>query len=82
MFAANGVVAKAYADATKAEDIAHDFFADALQHVQQPDVKALFAELREEEQEHQTLVKEVMARLPPETSTIQADDFADDPVAH
>jgi rubrerythrin len=61
---------------------AHDFFADALTHVQHADVKALFAELRDEELEHQALVKQVMAKLPPETSTITTDDFADEPVGH
>jgi rubrerythrin len=68
--------------ALQCEIKAHDFFDDALKHVANADVKLLFSELRDEEKEHQMLVKQVMAKLPPSTSVITHDDFADDPVGH
>jgi erythrin-vacuolar iron transport family protein len=43
---------------------AYDYFDAALAHVQDPEVRSLFAELRAEEAEHQALVKAVMAKLP------------------
>jgi len=42
-------------------------------------VRTLFQELREEEAEHQAMVKAVMAKLPPETGAGQGFD-ADEPV--
>lgn len=67
--------------ALESEVKAHDFFANALQYVSDPDVRTLFEELRIEEIEHQELVKAVMARLP-EVEEVDADGFADDPVGH
>ena len=67
--------------ALDAEVKAHDYFAAALAHITSPDVKALFAELRDEEIEHQALVKEAMAKLPPEPD-VDPDDYADGPVGH
>ncbi len=61
---------------------AHDFFADAVKYVSDADVKQLLEELREEEKEHQRLVKEVMARLPPAQTIGEPDDFSDEPVGH
>jgi len=68
--------------ALDAEIKAHDFFAGALPHVTNPDVKALFEELRDEEVEHQRLVKAHLARLPPDEGTIDPDLYADEPVGH
>ena len=65
--------------ALDAEVKAHDYFAAALAHITNPDVKALFTELRDEEVEHQEMVKAAMARLPPE-SGVNPDDYADEPV--
>ena len=67
--------------ALEAEIKAHDYFAAALVHISNPDVKALFAELRDEEIEHQDLVKAAMARLPLEPEP-NPEDYADGPVAH
>jgi rubrerythrin len=67
--------------ALEAEIKAHDYFAAALAHITNPDVKALFAELRDEEIEHQDLVKEAMAKLPPGPDA-NPDDYADEPVGH
>ena len=67
--------------ALEAEIKAHDYFAAALVHITNPDVKALFTELRDEEIEHQDLVKAAMATLPPEPDA-NPDDYADGPVGH
>jgi erythrin-vacuolar iron transport family protein len=61
---------------------AHDFFDNALKYVKDAEVRRLLEELREEEKEHQRLVKAVMAKLPPSTSVGEPDDFADEPVGH
>jgi rubrerythrin len=66
--------------ALAAEVKAHDYFAAALQHVTDPGVRKLFAELRDEEVEHQEMVRAAMAQLPPHPS-VNPDDFADEPVA-
>jgi len=67
--------------ALAAEKKAHAYFAEALPHIQDAEVRALFEELRDEEVYHQKLVSEQLAKLPagPEAS---ADDYADEPVAH
>jgi rubrerythrin len=56
--------------ALESEVKAHDFFEAALAFVEDPDVRALFEELRQEETEHQQMVKAVIDKLP-------ADDGAD-----
>jgi erythrin-vacuolar iron transport family protein len=58
---------------------AYEYFDAALGHVQDPSVRALFEELREEEAEHQALVKAVMAKIPPDDAAGEAFD-ADEPV--
>ncbi len=59
---------------------AHEFFVHALPHVANAEVKALFDELREEEVQHQALVREAMSALPPEIPVDPA-DYEDPPVA-
>jgi len=66
--------------ALQSEEKAQAFFAAALPQVKDPGVKALFEELREEEVEHQELVKGELAKLPPDAG-VRPDDFADEPVA-
>jgi rubrerythrin len=51
--------------ALASEEKAHDFFDQALGTVSDPGVKALFTELRGEEDAHRRLVKEKLERLPP-----------------
>ena len=63
--------------ALSSEEKAFDFFSDALPHVKDPGVKALFEELRVEEQRHQELVRARIDRLPPGPDV--EDDEADDP---
>ena len=66
--------------ALESEIKAHDFFAAALKHVSDSAVNGLFMELRNEELEHQALVRIQMDRLPsgPE---VNPDDYGDEPVA-
>ena len=59
---------------------AQAFFAGALEHVSNPEVKRLFTELREEEVLHEKLVAAELSRLPPDPEA-DADDYADEPVA-
>ncbi len=65
--------------ALDAEIKAFQFFDKALPQISDEGVKALFSELREEEIEHQDLVKEQMAKYPPD-SGFDPDDFVDPPV--
>jgi len=67
--------------AMDAETKAREFFEGALPHVTDPEVKALFQELRDEEIEHQELVQMHLAKLPPD-SGVNPEDFADEPVSH
>ncbi len=66
--------------ALQCEVKAHDYFAQALLHVTDPDVQKLFGELRQEELEHQLLVRKHLARLPPDSGD-NPDDYADEPTA-
>lgn len=51
--------------ALRAEVRAYEFYDRALPFIQDPDVKVFFAELREEEVEHQAMLREKLARLGP-----------------
>jgi len=59
---------------------AHAFFVAALPALKDAKVRALFEELRDEEVEHQNLVKAELAKLPPD-SGLSDDDFVDEPAA-
>lgn len=65
--------------ALRCEEKAYAFFDAALPRLTEPDVRSLFEELREEEIEHQTLVKQQMAKLPAEEPA-DPEDYADGPV--
>ncbi len=56
----------AYLVALSSEKKAFAFYDLALRYVEQPDVKALFEELRAEEAEHVRMIEEVIKKLPPE----------------
>jgi len=73
-------VREALSAALRAEEKAAAFFAAALAVVTDPGVKALFAELHEEEVEHQRLVMVHLGRAPADPA-IHPSEFADDPVA-
>jgi len=62
-----------------AEVKAYRFFEEALPRVMDPEARALFQELRDEEVEHQALVKTELARCPEKADDSEA--YADDPVA-
>jgi len=66
--------------ALRCEEKAHGFFVAALPNISNPEVRALFEELRDEEVEHQDLVRRQMAKLPPGPDA-DPEDYADDPVA-
>ncbi len=66
--------------ALQCEIKAHDFFAAALPHIQNPEVRALFEELRTEELYHQELVRRELAKLPPGPE-IDPEAFVDEPTA-
>jgi rubrerythrin len=56
---------QAFEVALDSEQKAFDFYDEALAHVSDPEIKALFTELRDEETEHVRMVKEAIAKLPP-----------------
>jgi rubrerythrin len=56
---------KACQVALHAERKAYEFYDRALRKVTQPEVRALFEELRDEEAEHVRMVEDLIARLPP-----------------
>lgn len=69
---------KAYYVALSAERKAFDFYDQALPHVTQPDVKALFEELRDEEAEHVAMLEGIIARLPPSAAEDLEDEDEDE----
>ena len=58
-----------------AEKKAYDFYDMALTGITDPEVKALFTELRDEETEHVEMLQEAMAKLPPSANI----EFENDP---
>jgi rubrerythrin len=66
--------------AFRAEKKACAFFSEALPGLRDARVKALFAELRDEEVHHQELVLAELDKMPPE-SILSAADVEDEPVA-
>lgn len=58
----------AFKVALAAEKKAFAFYDQAIPGVKQPDVKALFEELRDEEAEHVRMVEAIIAKLPPEAA--------------
>ena len=66
--------------AMAAEKKAFDFFDQALPQVDDPEVRELFTELRQEEVEHMQMVRDQMKKAPPEDG-FDPEDFADPPVA-
>ena len=65
--------------ALAAETKAFQFFDSALPSITNDEVKELFSELRDEEVEHQDMVKEQLARLP-EGPEADPDDYVDPPI--
>lgn len=67
--------------AMAAEVKAENFFRRTLDTATTPEVRALFAELAEEEVEHQKMVAEQLAKLPADESPLTPEDVADEPVS-
>jgi rubrerythrin len=65
--------------ALHSESKAQAFFAAALQHVHDPEVRRLFEELCQEEIVHQQLVRAELDKLPADPD-LDPDDFTDEPV--
>ncbi|MCC6132267.1 MAG: ferritin family protein [Acidobacteria bacterium] len=66
--------------AMESETKAYEFFEKALEYVSDPGVREIFQELLGEEEHHKDLVRQEMAKLPPE-SDLDPSEFADEPVA-
>lgn len=62
-----------------AEQKAYNFYDRALPGVANPEVKTLFAELRDEEAEHVAMLKEQIAKLPESANIEFETDFDDVP---
>jgi rubrerythrin len=63
--------------ALASEKKAFAFYDSALPSVKQPDVKALFEELRDEEAEHIEMIEAIIAKLPPSAAVDLEDEDAD-----
>jgi rubrerythrin len=74
----NMSVLKAYQLALYSEQKAFAFYDEALEYVEQPDIKALFEELRDEEAEHVSMLVKIIAKLPP-SATVELEDEDYDP---
>ncbi len=61
-------VVQAFEIGLAAERKAYDFYDMALPGITDPEVRALFTELRDEETEHVEMLQEEMAKLPPSAS--------------
>ena len=72
---------EALQSAMRSEQKAHAFFVQALPSLTDPEVRALFEELRDEEVEHQDLVRAQLAKLPP-AAEVDGSAFEDEPVGH
>jgi rubrerythrin len=68
---------KAYWVALTAERKARDFYDQALRYVTNPEVKALFEQLRDEEVEHVRMCEEEIAKLPPSAMSDVEDEDED-----
>jgi rubrerythrin len=67
---------QAYQVALSSEKKAFAFYDQALRYVDQPEIKALFEELRDEEAEHVRMVEEIIAKLPPSAAIEDEDEDA------
>jgi len=66
--------------ALRSEIKAHEFFVEALLNITDPEVRALFEELRDEEMVHQSLVRRELEKILPDLD-IDPNVFVDEPTA-
>ena len=71
---ANMTVRQALETSLRAETKAFEFYEAAAGNVQMQNVKDIFSELRDEEGEHQALVRKELARLAPDGPADAGDD--------
>jgi rubrerythrin len=64
----------AYWVALSSEKKAFAFYDQALRYVTQPEIKALFEELRDEEAEHVQMIEQIIAKLPPSAAAELEDE--------
>jgi rubrerythrin len=73
---------RAMETALRCEQKARSFFVDALREVGDPAVRSIFEELRDEEIEHEELVRQELAKLPPDAGgDVDPEDFTDEPTS-
>jgi erythrin-vacuolar iron transport family protein len=65
---------EAYQVALSSERKAFEFYDRALRHVNEPSVKSLFEELRDEEAEHVRMVEAFISKLPPSARVSPGDE--------
>jgi rubrerythrin len=66
--------------ALRCEEKAHGFFVAVLPQIRDAGVRALLEELRDEEVQHQDLVRQELTKLPPDLA-IDPEDFTDEPTS-
>jgi rubrerythrin len=62
-----------------AEKKAYDFYDRALPGITDPEVRALFTELRDEESEHVKMLQDALAKLPPSANVVFEYDLDESP---
>ncbi|MDX9722309.1 MAG: ferritin family protein [Myxococcota bacterium] len=72
-------VVQAFEVGLAAEKRAHDFYESALPHITDPEVRALFIALRDEETEHLEMLQAAMAKLPASASEMIEFDLDESP---
>jgi rubrerythrin len=73
---------RAMETALRCEQKARAFFVDALGEIRDPSVRSIFEELRDEETQHEELVRGELAKLPAEAGTdVDPEDFTDEPTS-
>ena len=70
---------KAFEIGLAAEKKAYDFYDMALPGITEPEVRALFTELRDEETEHVEMLEREMAKLPPSAGDVIEFDIDESP---
>ena len=67
--------------AAESERKAREFFEEALRHTRDPEVRGLFTELRDEEVQHEAMVRARLVKLPegPDLEDDEADEPGTDP---
>jgi rubrerythrin len=73
-------VRQAMETALRCEQKAHAFFVDALRTVRAPALRTLLEEFRDEEVQHQDLIRQELAQRPADPA-VDPEDFTDEPTS-